>query len=202
MKYISRLDDKEIQIDSPERDKRYAIMLSGGLDSAVLLYLLYHRGYTDLQVFTIDKADGSTTYASRVVQHFNKKFAIKLPNPVTVGDPNAHHSLQSRTALTDIFTNYEVDILFNALNKNPPELNELPSAPVRATSAPPRVALPFVDLYKTHIIDLMFELEQEDLLNVTHSCTEQPVGRCGKCWQCGERAWAFQQLGKTDTGTQ
>jgi 7-cyano-7-deazaguanine synthase in queuosine biosynthesis len=201
MIYTSNIDDTEVDI-TINRDLKYGIMLSGGLDSAVLLYLLYDQGVEDIKIFTIDKVDGSSVYANKVVEHFNRKFGIRLPQPIMVGDPSAHHSLQSRTALNDIFANHEIDILYNALNKNPPELDELEGAPVRATQAPPKVELPFIDLYKTHIIDLMYETGQEDLLNVTHSCTEQPVGRCGKCWQCGERAWAFQKLDKTDTGTQ
>jgi 7-cyano-7-deazaguanine synthase in queuosine biosynthesis len=201
MIYTSELDGKQIEI-TIDKNIKYGIMLSGGLDSAVLLYLLYINGATNIQPYTIDKADGSSMYASRVVEHLNRKFGIRLPLPILVGDPSVHHSLQSRTALTDIFTNYSVDLLFNALNKNPDEMNELPGAPKRATSAPPKVVLPFVDLYKTHIIELMYELGQEDLLNVTHSCTEQSIGRCGECWQCQERAWAFKQLSKQDTGTQ
>lgn len=201
MIYTSNIDGKQIIIDISHNIK-CGIMLSGGLDSAVLLYLLYANGVRNIQTFTIDKADGSAFHAGRVVDHFNQKFIININSPILVGDPTVHHSLQSRTALDDILTNYNVDLIYNALNTNPPGLTNLSGAPKRATSAPPRVVLPFIDLYKTHIIDLMYELKQEDLLNVTHTCTEQNMGRCGTCWQCGERAWAFSQLNKTDTGTQ
>jgi 7-cyano-7-deazaguanine synthase in queuosine biosynthesis len=56
-------------------------------------------------------------------------------------------------------------------------------------------------MLKDEIIQIMFDEQQEELMNITHSCTEQKNGRCGKCWQCTERAWAFDKLGKTDTGT-
>lgn len=177
-------------------------MISGGLDSAVLLYLLYANGLYNLPVFTIDKLDGSLDHANAVVNHFNSKFNLNLPRPIIVGDPSVHHRLQSTTAVIDIFTNHGVDVIYNALNKNPEELNNLPSAPKRTTTQPPKMILPFINLYKTHIIDLMYEFEQEDLLDITHSCTERSVGRCDICWQCQERAWAFTKLNKKDTGKQ
>jgi len=55
-------------------------------------------------------------------------------------------------------------------------------------------------LYKHNILEFMYAGNQEDLIDITHSCTEQQIGRCNKCWQCTERAWAFKQLDKTDTG--
>jgi len=55
-------------------------------------------------------------------------------------------------------------------------------------------------LYKHNILEFMYAGNQEDLIDITHSCTEQQVGRCNQCWQCTDRAWAFKQLDKTDTG--
>lgn len=183
-------------------DKSYGIMLSGGLDSAVLLYLIINQQPSvKLQPFTIDKTDGSSLYVNKIIDHFNKKFNTSIPYTIYVGDPTAHHRLQSTTAVIDIFNNYSVDYLFNGINQNPLELNDLPGAPVRDTkSTDPRIIFPFVDLYKHNILEFMYAHNQEDLADITHSCTEQSVGRCHNCWQCTERAWAFKQLDTIDTG--
>ena len=182
---------------------KYGILLSGGLDSAVLLYLII-RDYPviDIQPFTIPKYDGAILYADPVIDHFNKKFDLKIPKTISVGDPNVYHRLQSKTAVKEIFEKYAVDKLFIAINQNPPELADLPGAPQRdRKSDNPKILFPFVNLYKDDILRIMIDEDQLDLADITHSCTEQQIGRCDRCWQCTERAWAFSKLGKVDTGT-
>jgi tRNA(Ile)-lysidine synthase TilS/MesJ len=183
-------------------DKKYGIMLSGGLDSAVLLYLLIRQEpKIQLQPFTIDKTDGASCYANPIVKHFNKKFNLSIPETIYVGDSRAHHRVQSTTAVIDIFNNYLVNRLFIGINQNPPELDHLPGAPQRdKKSNDPRIIFPFVDLYKTDIIEMMFKHNQQDLIYITHSCTEQSIGRCNRCWQCTERSWSFSKLGQEDNG--
>jgi hypothetical protein len=180
----------------------YGILLSGGLDSAILLYLLVSvNPDIKIQPFTIAKSDGAALYADPVIEHFNNKFKLKIPNTIIVGDPTVHHRQQSTTAVKEIFVSYPVDFLFIGINTNPPELNSLPGAPSRDTkSNDPRIIFPFVDMYKDQILALMYQNQQEDLVNITHSCTEQRYNRCNQCWQCTERAWAFTQLNKEDTG--
>jgi hypothetical protein len=181
----------------------YGILLSGGIDSAILLYLLIKENLNiQIQPFTIAKTDGAYLYADPIIDHFNKKFNLMIPKTIVVGDPTVYHRLQSTTAVKEIFEKYPVDYLYIGLNRNPPELANLPGAPVRDTkSTNPQIILPFVDLYKHNILEFMYDDNQEDLIDITHSCTEQSVGRCNQCWQCTERAWAFEKLNKIDTGT-
>ena len=180
--------------------KQYGIMLSGGLDSAILLYLLIQQEpKIQLQPFTIPKFDGSMLYVDPIIDYVSKKFNVKIPKTIEVGDPTVHHRLQSTIAAGEILTKHNVDFLFNALNQNPPELNHLPGAPQRdKKSGHRKILMPFVELYKDQILSLITDIE---LINLTHSCTEQQVGRCKVCWQCTERAWAFSRLGLEDSGT-
>jgi len=204
MKIKSRLDNTEICIEMKE-GSRYGIMLSGGIDSAVLLYLLLleceETNITPtITLFTIPKHDGSLTYINGIVQYMNNRFNITLPDTITVGNPDAHHTKQSTTAYFDIKIKYpEIEYIFFGTNKIPPT-TVAGLAPVRVNANTEMVIAPFFDLYKTHIIDLLFQYEMEGLLKLTHTCTEQVIGRCNKCWQCGERAWAFNIMGRKDTG--
>lgn len=186
-----------------DKNLKYGIMLSGGLDSAILLYLiLKQEPNIDLQSFTIPKHDGAALYADPILEYFNQKFSIDLPKTILVGDPNAYHRDQSKTAVRDIFQHHPVDFLFIAINQNPPELDSLPGAPQRdRQSKDARVIFPFVDLYKDQILKILFEEQLDELIDLTHSCTEQQQGRCRQCWQCTERVWAFSRLGRIDTGT-
>jgi hypothetical protein len=206
MIYNSRLDNQPIFINV-QPNIIYGILLSGGLDSAVLLYLFLNACQAQkiepvIRPFTIAKTDGSYLYVSNLIDWMNRKFNVQIPKHTLVGDPTAHHRTQSITAVQDIFEKFpKIDYVYIGINQNPPEPLAT-EGPVRDTeSTNPRILFPFVNLYKTHIVDLIYEYNLQELLDITHSCTEQSVGRCMKCFQCLERAWAFEQLNQTDTGT-
>lgn len=177
-------------------------MLSGGLDSAILLAsILLENKDIEIQPFTIPKTDGAILYADPVIKYINSKFRTNIPNTIKVGDPTVHHRQQSKTAVREIFEKHKIDKLFIAINQNPEELNSLPGAPKRDTkSDDPRILFPFVNLLKTDIVKLAVENNLTDLFDITHSCTEQQIGRCGICWQCTERSWTFDKLSLSDTG--
>lgn len=177
-------------------------MLSGGLDSAVLLALMILENKNiNIQPFTIPKVDGAVLYADPVVDYINLKFGTSISKTIKVGDPTVHHRQQSKTAVKEIFEKHHVDQLFIAINKNPEELNNLPGAPQRDTkSNDPKIVFPFASMLKTEILLLALENDLSELFKITHSCTEQQIGRCGKCWQCTERSWSFSKIDYQDTG--
>jgi hypothetical protein len=185
-----------------DRSKQYGILISGGLDSAVLLSLLakYHSDIK-LQPFTIDKTDGSMFYANPIIDYVNDRFGTTFPKTIVVGDPTLEHTKQGPSAVKEILQNYKhIDYILFGTNKNPPVT--LPGInPVRIKPPTANILCPFFDLYKTDIVNLAIEHNLQDLFNITHSCTEQQVGRCNDCWQCRERAWAFNELNMIDKGT-
>jgi hypothetical protein len=185
-----------------ESDKTYGILLSGGLDSSILLYiLLKNNSNIKIQPFTIPKKDGAYLYVDPIIDYFNKKFNTSIPETIKAGDPNAHHRKQNESAVRDVLEKFPIDQLFMAINRIPDELANYPGAPNRAKSSlDPRILIPFVDLTKDQILSIVFTEGLDDLIPLTHSCTEQQHGRCNVCWQCQERIWAFNKLEKQDTG--
>ena len=163
MEILSRLDGKKIVVKI-QQNKKYGIMLSGGLDSAMLLYLiLLENKFCNIQPYSIPKHDGSHKYVQGILEYFNTEFDIELPKPIIVGNPAVHHSQQSRVAITELFLKYPVDYLFIGLNQNPPQPWGDPNweRPNRLLKSPSdRIILPFIELYKTHIVDLIFQFDQ------------------------------------------
>jgi 7-cyano-7-deazaguanine synthase in queuosine biosynthesis len=186
----------------------YGIMLSGGLDSAVLMYLILKENKNiNIQSFSIPKHDGSHMFVDRILEYFKAQFNIDIPNTILVGDPNVHHAQQSTRAVEQIFKQYPtIEFVYFATNQNPQhEFDYSPypegSYPNRVKVSPhPKILMPFIEMYKDEILKIVFDNNQEELLQLTHSCTEQKTGRCGQCFQCNERAWAFRQLDRTDPG--
>jgi asparagine synthetase B (glutamine-hydrolysing) len=102
-------------------DKKYGIMLSGGLDSAVLMYLILKENKNiNIQPFSIPKHDGSHLFVSKILEYFEVLFDINIPSTTLVGDSGVHHTDQSTIAVKEIFKTYPaIDFLFFATNQNP-----------------------------------------------------------------------------------
>lgn len=182
---------------------QHGILLSGGLDSAILLAMLCKNNTAiQIQPFTIPKTDGAALYVNAIIDYVNQKFGTQVPHAIFVGNPSAHHTKQSYTAVVEIFSKHKIDKLFNAINPVPQELAHIDGAPQRNFSViDSRLVFPFSDMLKDKVLSLMYEHELEDLIEITHSCTELQMTRCRQCWQCQERAWAFSRLNKLDKGT-
>lgn len=183
-----------------DKKQRYGILISGGLDSTILLSLLAKENANlCIQPFTIPKSDGAMLYVNNIIQQINKKFNTNIPETIQVGDPTVHHRQQSSTAVKEIFSKFNIDYLYIGINPVPPELANVQGAPARDfTIKDPRIIFPFANYYKDKIISLVDNLDE--LAEITHSCTELTESRCNVCWQCQERAWAFKQLNKIDIG--
>ena len=80
--------------------KKYGILLSGGLDSAVLLYTLISAHPTiDIQPFTIPNRTGAALYVNPIIDHFNNKFNLSIPHTIFAGNPELYHAYQSRSEI-------------------------------------------------------------------------------------------------------
>jgi hypothetical protein len=204
MEFQSRIDGKQIVVNL-QQDIKYGIMLSGGLDSTVLLYLMLERCPTaSIQPFYIAKHDGSFAYIDGIIEYINMLFNIRMPTPIKVGSPDISHSQINQVGIRHVLFKYpKIEKLYIGINQNPPQpwgdpKWQFPNRPTSNNS--PRLEMPFLQLYKTHIVDLVDQFKIQALADLTHTCTEQVTGRCLKCFQCNERMWAYETLGLKDTG--
>lgn len=175
-----------------------AVFISGGFDSTVLAYTLLHL-QIDCKLFTIPRHDDSLTHANRIKDWLNTKWNKNLDITI-VGNPDLHHNDQLASGIKDclIKTNHKI---FIANTKNPP-VNFPGKAPIRAESHNPRVYAPFNHVDKRTTIKIAMHLNiLNDVMNLSHSCTQSKLLRCGQCWQCYERQWAFKELDIHDEGT-
>lgn len=195
--------DKQVNITIPSWAKRIGVMVSGGLDSALMLYLLLKEiksteSSVQLTVYNVPNVrDNAITHSKNVVNFLENLFDTKI-NLVNVGENNLPHNQIIMAGAKYIIENKLVDVLYSGSNQNPPVT--LPAqGPWRRNPhdhIPEHLAFPFIHLYKTHIVDMYKQFDLMPLAYVTHSCTETLEGRCGTCFQCYERAWAFQEIRK------
>lgn len=209
-------NDRIVQI--PYRQKqRVGILLSGGMDSGLLLNLL-DIACTDCTfvIFTMDKPDGSLKYSADIIKKSKLKNKWEQ-HTVKGGKENEIASLgiTGKTAFRHILDDYitDLDVLYSGNTSNPPQ-------PLVSTTAPPdrsvankavekydKFEIPFIELDKAETIDLVKRLDIEWLFEASHTCTEFDVGRCYletesiHCWQCMERQWGFAENNMKDPGT-
>jgi hypothetical protein len=202
---------QQVDIKLPEGKQRIGVMLSGGADSAVLLYLLclerkMDHSTQELIPFTVARPDGAWDYVKPIVEWVRNKLSLtaeQLPDPIKVGDATVHHSQQGRTGEHEARTRYGIEHVFYGSQAHPDRaLIELPGEyPNRPASVElPGTTCPFALVDKRHTLSLYDTFDIWPLIELTHSCTALTVGRCGECYNCKEREWALGQLGVADLG--
>jgi hypothetical protein len=200
---------KTINIELPTVN-RVGVLVSGGADSAILLYLLAKLNLENgnpcrLIPFTVPKTDGAIVFARKIVGYINQLLNCDLPQTTVVGDIKLHHSQQVLSGSNEAFDNYGIDIVVYGSQKTPPTTEMYVDGnwdyPVRPDKIYyPNAYCPFAFVDKRNTIDLYRIFNRMDLLSITHSCTENATSRCGKCLFCQERAWALKENNLIDTG--
>jgi len=187
MKFICgpKWDQRVVTIDPKGR---CAIIMSGGIDSFVLFKLLSLRCIVD--VYNINRKDGFDNY-KRVERLTGQK--------VNVIEELTTDSNRVEASIMQLMTDYNYDEIYTGVNHTPPTTFfpefDTPARPVRPWNIDYKkynVRLPFLHLYKYHIIDLARQ-EKIDLSD-TMSCIASIDQECGKCWQCMEKKWGYDQI--------
>ncbi len=179
--------------------RRIGVLVSGGLDSALLYFLLRKIVITpySIQPYTISRNDGSELYAQSVIDCVN--FLLKKENqqtriiPITETDSN----LQVSSGLSILAKQTNINAIYVGIIEVLPE-HSVGYKIYRPTDTD-KTYYPFKNLNKSHIVDLVRKLNATELFNVTHSCVYKN-GKCGNCNRCIERKWAFEKIGIPDSG--
>lgn len=178
-----------MNIDLPKYGEKIGLAMSGGMDSALLAYVLFEAqkviGF-ELTVYTVDLGN-SIKYVKDILNFIGVNPEIKLiPNPK---NPNGALSPQFIEIMET------VDRFYTGTTRNPDWADSIPAGekPHRYVKIQWRnLYMPFGTSSKDAIVALYFEMElDKSLLPLTHTCTERLDTNCGVCFACRERKWAF-----------
>lgn len=198
--------------------QKIGLFVSGGLDSTLLAYLLHHiklkNNLTNtFHFFVVPRPDDSVNHVKRIADYINKEFNTNIPINI-VGTGDVHHSKQVTSGIKEALEKYDCDIFLTSTTTNPPE--KLPNyaygtfldadgtpydGPKRVKSSHPKVYDIFWNYNKADTVKIIKDMNLTEIMNITHTCTGSKDIRCGRCWQCCERAWGFNQNNFIDTGT-
>ena len=182
-------------------NKRIAVVVSGGFDSAVLWHIVYNeckRRGQSCRPYTVPKLDGAVRWANEVLALSGYEGQTNIVGKVDAEDPSSYVA----SGIIEIFTEKMADIVYVGVTKYYDGMNpDHPRQHASKYNAAHKCLQPFSDMTKDKTVQLAFDLGiAEGIMPTTHSCTELDEGRCGYCQWCKEREWAFKQIGKIDTG--
>ena len=184
--------------------RRIGVLVSGGLDSALMYYLIKKLTLSDDRYsvipYTIIRNDGSSRYAQPVIDYVHEILGIEQQYATKLDIDEADSELQVAAGMREL-RNTDRNLIYIGIIQTLEEhaLHDVPKPYVPINSE--LFKYPLKDLNKSHIVQLIVQLGLEKLFTLTHSCVYDIDTPCGDCNRCNERAWAFTQLGLIDPGT-
>lgn len=196
------------------------VLVSGGADSALLLYYLMDQHDDTIFIYTMNGLDKFGKNSSRVpaiakwcAERTGFRDYIQIVKPV-----------QTQTSellfqeLRQWIREGHIQGLYSGVTANPPrdvvasfrtehgQSEDRDPLTARPTYMPEEQAyFPFWNLDKRQLAELYQESDLMPLFDLTSSCEWQPPGpyrtgidpereQCGYCWWCEERQWGFGRL--------
>lgn len=194
---------------------KLGVCVSGGADSALMLYFLLKFSDQPLHVFSV---------ASQEKQLKNTHAAINVISKCTelTSNYNLTHHISYVAAQTkqnlflapiEFLNNNIVSTVYTGVTKNPPfavtdqftletlENDERDPTVIRQTKQG-NWYMPWTNLDKQDLSAIYTQYNlMDELFPVTRSCEwinhewdDPGMGHCGKCWWCEERMWGFGRL--------
>jgi diphthamide synthase (EF-2-diphthine--ammonia ligase) len=197
-------DQRILKIELSEKKYRIAVLVSGGIDSALLYYLLLlenqkKNNLHEIVPITVLRKEGSKYFSNLVIGFIHTLFQMPYIDPIVMGNNTLPEEEQVKSAVDEANSSGFDLVYAGVIEQLPQHMINWRPIPSKETK---RFKTPLVNLNKSHIIDLIFQLKLDYLFYITHSCSyrKYQIGRCNVCNGCNERAWGFEQLDRLDPG--
>jgi hypothetical protein len=189
-------DIRTLNIELPQTD-RIGVMVSGGIDSTIIYYLLQYLKKKEntnhyIRPLMVPRHEGSTLYAKPMVNHVHQLLGLPESYPTVVGTDEVPEPKQVESGVVAALKYLKIDTVYiGAIYIRPEHLMDWDRPITIETN---EIKFPLLHLEKSHVIDLYYKLGIEHILQYTHSCIKNEEVHCGICHGCIERFWGFDQL--------
>jgi tRNA(Ile)-lysidine synthase TilS/MesJ len=183
----------------PTDAKKITVLISGGIDSTLLLYMLAKEIYetqsqTHLDCVSFRGGSVDVKQIKPIIEYIQNKFSTNI---------TYNHSAPRRwirDVVREVFEVCGSDYVFTGCNKVivdeffPTKHIPGDTPPDRGESFNERHIRPFIEWDKKEIIQYYIKHDIIDLLKMTHSCGFLFQNECGECYFCMEKIWATKIL--------
>ena len=189
-----------LDISLPEDKKRIGVMVSGGIDSALLYFLLLkekqlHKSDHIIFPIVMFRQEGSKYYSRPIIDKINNYFDISI-RAKRFGDETLPNHLQLESAILQAISILQLDKIYvGVIQSRPEHFIGFTPIPIPVNEI---ISTPFIHLEKDSIVKIYYDLGIEEFLQYTFSCDRHEQKHCNNCNGCSERAWGFAKLGKVD----
>lgn len=178
---------------------KQALLYSGGVESTLLYYELLKNANknSSLNLFIVDRHNAPVQKAQTLYYMLKKSFRDEISTCQVLKTPDElDNARRMMWAVQELSVYY--DKIYWGVNAYPPDI--LPKRDIfknaeRKLKKFPGLRLPYLNMTKDKILEQYIKYNITWILEYTHSCGEPVDNPCTKCFNCRERAWAYQQLG-------
>lgn len=169
------------------------ILVSGGIDSAILYFLLIEENIStgnhfNIIPYTMMRKEGSRYYAKDVINWIHRYYNINEIELNIVGDNTLPELQQVESAIKEIL-HIVVDFVYLGIIESRPEHSVNWTRPYFKETFHRKY--PLLNLQKSHVINLYLQRNIQELLDITYSCAINEQHACGYCNGCNERTWGL-----------
>ena len=184
----------------------YLSTLSGGLDSALITYLIMKLKPNSKMVLSSfclqHQQNHNFDTVKKIMNYLDYTFPFRIIDHRIGFVRDIEHAKNGGRAkqTRELLQQYDIQGIISGFTINPPELmiegrDETRDAPREWRSMNQHGIYhyqPFINKDKRYIAELYQQYQLQELADLTVSCeAEQPPRPCKKCWWCKEKYWAF-----------
>lgn len=184
------------------KNKKIALLYSGGADSTLIYYKLLQciDSTTSLTLVLFDRFNNPVEKATKLYDNLKERWNDKN-STLEILDV-ADYAYENRMQYAISTLNKRFDSVVLGFNKYPSDESIRPKSVLytmtnlnRALETYSNLVVPLSNTEKDEVIKTFYDNNIEDVLPLTHSCGSGQSYPCGECFNCKERIWAYKKLG-------
>ena len=209
------LEDVNIILDFfekfPRSYKKVGVQLSGGADSALILYLLVKMAQERNEEIFLYPVTGYDVTSPSIVTYESAENIVKwivnktgyefIKDPIIVPYMNKDNTKDDmlRSTRKYLSQRYSCDVVLDGISLGMPESKRsgpigyewVDDQSIRSLAVKYPYQFPWSTVNKKFIAAQYKKFGIEELSNLTNSCIVSSSYPCKECWWCKERYWAF-----------
>jgi len=183
--------------------EKIALLYSGGIDSTWLYYDILRKidDFDQLTLVLFNRFNKPLKKAINLYSILKNMWGDKTSTLEILDVPELGHK-QTEYVISNLSARF--DRVVWGINKYPTDTSIRPKSILytvtdhtNALEKYPKLSIPLINTEKDEIIKKFYEHEIEEILPLTHSCGSDTDKPCGICFNCKERIWAYNKIGKT-----